>query len=239
MVVLMLAFAATPVQANYASVTGPTILGVNESAEFTLETDVGVVATFTASLRDVDNNSVGGLSTSYGQVNGSTKLTATMPSAPGSYRLYVIFTFPDNSIRYKDWIINVVEPYVFDAMLVNEGDIAVNGVEVSFLVDGSLVGTQTANVSAQSSTAVNFTWVTTPLGDGAHTLEVRIDSSEQFVNLYSGGKSHTATFYVGQQDYGSTNWIMGILLVILVLALVWVYRKPVRNLGRPRGRKKR
>ena len=239
MVVLMLAFAAVPVQANYASVTGPMTLGIGSTAEFTLEVDSGVTATYTASLRDSRNQSVGQVDSSYGQLNGSKTVNVTMPSQPGTYHLWVVFSFADNTVRYKDWIINVVEPYVFEAVVVNDGQMAMNGVTVSFLVNGNLVGSKIVNVSASSSTSVNYTWVSAPLSNGAHTLEVRLDSEDQFVNLYTGGKSHTVTFYVGQQDYGGTNWIMGIMLVIIMLGLVWVYRKPVRNLGRPRGRKKR
>lgn len=239
MAVLGLVLAAMPVQANYSSVTGPLLLGTGESAEFELDVGTGNTATFVASLKDSNQNSVGSLNLSYGTITGSAKITAVMPSTPGTYTLYVTFSFPDNTVRYKDWIITVVQPYVFNAQVINEGDVAVNGITVSFLVDGVIVGSQVVNVSAQSSTEASYTWVTTGLSAGQHILEVRIDSEDQFVTLFSGGKSYITSFQVGQQDYGGTNWLMGILLAIMALALVWVYRKPIRNVGRPKGRSKR
>lgn len=241
LVILGIVLAAVPVQANYASVTGPLLLGTGESAEFELDVGLGNIGTFAATLRDSNQNDVGflGEGDGYGNIEGSTNITVKMPNAPGTYTLYVTFSFADNTVRHKDWIISVVQPYVFSAQVLNEGGVDVNDVTVSFLVDGVLAGSKTVNLSAQSSAEVSYSWVTAGLADGQHVSEIRIDGDNEFVTLYSGEKSYISTFYVGQQDYGGTNWFLGIVLAILALVLLWVYRKPVRNRGRPRGRSKR
>lgn len=232
---------AIPVQATYSLVDGPMLLGVGESAEFNLDIGIGNSGSFVAALKDSNQNNVGTLKDGdgYGSINGSTNITVKMPNTPGTYTLYVTFSFPDNTVSYRNWVIIVVQPYVFNAQVSNQGEVGVTGITVSFLVDGVLAGSKTVNISAQSTKDVSYTWVNTGLASGQHTLEVRIDSGDQFVTLNGGGKSYITTFEVGQKDYGGTNWIMGIILAIMSLALLWVYRKPVKNLGRPKGRSKR
>lgn len=172
-----------------------------------------------------------------GSLEGSATLEVKMPSQPGEYRLLVTFDFGNGNTVQKDWPIRVVEPYVFQATVVNDGATPLEGVLVTFLVDGVVIGTETVDVGAMSSVEVTHRWATPPLSQGQHRLEIQLDADSHFVNLYGGEKSHYSYFHVGQKSYSTITWAMGIALVILAIALIWVYRKPVRNRGRPRGRR--
>jgi hypothetical protein len=53
-------------------------------------------------------------------------------------------------------------------------------------------------------------------------------------NVIVGGKG---SFYVGSSDYGLINILMGVLLVVVIIATLYFYRKPVKNYGKPKSRR--
>ena len=55
------------------------------------------------------------------------------------------------------------------------------------------------------------------------------------VDIVGLGESHT--FYLGDNDYTWIIVLLVVVIVLLVLVMVWVYRKPVKNYGKPKSRR--
>jgi hypothetical protein len=102
---------------------------------------------------------------------------------------------------------------------------------VMFQVDGKLVEGSEQTVEKLAFNAkktVTYEWVTDSLGEGRHTYTLVTED---------GDIIKTGEFYLGHKDYQWATIIMGILFVILLIALIYVVRKPVKNYGKPKGRR--
>ena len=51
------------------------------------------------------------------------------------------------------------------------------------------------------------------------------------------GLGEEYTFYIGDNSYTAWIALLVIFVIILILVLVWVYRKPVKNYGKPKSRR--
>ena len=45
------------------------------------------------------------------------------------------------------------------------------------------------------------------------------------------------TFYYHQDTQDYIMWIVGIVLVLMIIFAIWVFRKPVKNYGKPKARR--
>lgn len=220
---------AVPTQAG-TSVDGPVKAGTGDTITFTLTVDG--TASYTAEIPG------GSVEPDFGIVDEEAEIEVTVPNTPGRHWLTVTFTFDDASEVVREWLIDVVEPYVFTARLVNNGDIAVNGLPVKFILNGDRVIHQTTvDLAPGEEKTVEYRYIES-LSSGRNTITVTLDSENELVTLSTGTTSMTTVFYIGQPDYSLSHWIMGLTLVIMTFGLIWVYRKPKRNYGRPRGRRR-
>jgi hypothetical protein len=194
---------------------------------------------FQARLADWDGNTVGSVSPSVGNVtvDGGTEVNITAPSSPGLYLLTVQFTFTDGDrevIVTKTAPVRVVTPIVLSATLVNEGGELVE-LDVWFIVNGVKIeeSEQQISIGAGQERNITYNWVTESLGHGVHNVSVgaEIGILVDFLNV------SPSTFYVGQNSYSLVEALMVIIFIVLLLILVIIYRKPVKNLGKPKGRR--
>ncbi|MBR6871381.1 MAG: hypothetical protein IKM91_07180, partial [Candidatus Methanomethylophilaceae archaeon] len=44
-------------------------------------------------------------------------------------------------------------------------------------------------------------------------------------------------FYVGDNDYSVYIALVVLFVILAIILLVWVYRKPVKNFGKPKSRR--
>ncbi len=228
MLLLLTAMAAMPSDAA-PKVEGPFKMGTGDTATFTISTIDE--ASFLAEMPG------GAVDPAEGVVDGEKELQVTAPDSAGEHTLKVTFTYEDGSERVLEWKVDVFEPYVFTAELFNEGSIAVEELPVKFILNGEVIHQTKVDMDAGEERTVEYRHVSEPLGEGRQTITVTIDPDGEMVVLSSGSTSMTSVFYIGQDDHSLANWIMGLTLVIMSFALVWVYRKPKKNLGRPRGRR--
>lgn len=229
-VLMAVIMTAAPVSASDAYVEGPIVLGTGETASFHLYSPEAV--TYSASFPD------GSVDVPYGIVDGDAEINVTMPSTPGRHWLTVRFTQDDGTVSVNKWYIDVYEGYTFTATIRNGGNMSVNGMPVSFILDGQLINSTTVDMAAGEEITVEYRHVIPPLSGGRHTITVLIESEDGVVLSPSGSTRMNTVFYIGQSDSSLANWLLGITLVVISIALVWVYRKPKRNLGRPRGRRR-
>lgn len=209
-----------------------------EAAEFsTLE------ITYTASLLDSGNTAQSSAVTpSSGTLfNGvSQTLKVTAPDTAGKYTLRVVFTETidggDATTSTETQTITVVDPVTLSVTLTNNSEVDVSGLALMFYVDGELVeGSRTLlTVAAGESATVTHSWVSESVSGGKHTFMV-MAAEDAIIDISGLGEEHA--FYVGHSDYGLMNILMGIFLVILIVLAVYVYRKPVKNYGKPKARR--
>ena len=51
------------------------------------------------------------------------------------------------------------------------------------------------------------------------------------------GLDQESVFYIGHDDYQIATVLAALLFVILLIVLIFVIRKPVKNYGKPKGRR--
>jgi hypothetical protein len=234
---------------TYADIRADTyLIGTDLTATYTIYAhDVNGRSdrvSFEAKVIDSDGNKVGRVSPdtrSYVD-SGGTKLTVTAPSDPGSYTLSVEFTFTDTNsqtvVVTKTAPVKVVTPIKLSATVDNSKGGTIYDMEVWFEVDGVKVegSNETVTITAGSTKEIFYNWVTEALPKGEHTVILRgqIGPTDHPVE----GLNTPVTFYVGQSDYTMTKVLAGVLLVVLLIILIVIYRKPVKNVGKPKARRR-
>jgi len=211
-----------------------------ESEEF--ETlDVTYTATLTNSSGSIQN---GAISPSSGSLTNGTELTLTVraPSDAGKYTLEVTFTAKkddeDKETTTRTQTITVVEPVVLNAVLKNNSNVDFTNFAVYFKVDGNLIddSKQLVSVAAGQTTTASYEWVVETLSNGRHTFQV-VAGDENIGSTTTSFLGGEGAFYVGNSDYGLINIFLVILLIIVAIVLVYLYRKPVKNYGKPKSRR--
>jgi len=201
--------------------------------------------TYTAVLNDSQGNAqAGAVSPSSGSLtNGeNTALTITAPSTAGTYTLLVTFTGQKDSdpsvTSTKTQSIKVVEPIVLSAVLKNNSIVDFTNFAVYFKVDGVLIddSKQLVTVTAGQTTTVTYSWTVESLSNGRHTFQV-VAGNENIGSSTTSFMGGQGAFYVGNSDYGLVNVVLVLLLIFVIIGLIYFYRKPVKNYGKPKSRR--
>jgi hypothetical protein len=199
---------------------------------------------YTAALNDSSGKAQSNaVSPSTGSMTNGVEatLTITAPATAGKYTLTVTFKVTkdggaaDNTERTQDII--VVEPIVLSATLLNNSNVDFTDFAVYFMLDGKLIEESKTLVSATAgnTTTANYDLVVESLSNGRHTFQV-VAGTEN-IGGQASFTSEKGTFYVGHSDYGLFNILLFILLIVLVIAVIYFYRKPVKNYGKPKSRR--
>lgn len=167
------------------------------------------------------------------EITKSIKVTA--PDTAGTYRLVVEYEVDaddeeDPKTGSSQALVRVVVPITLKAEVVNNSD-AEGSITVMFWVDGKLIEDSeqvVKNLAPGKKDTVTYEWVTDSLGEGRHTFKLSTES---------GDVIEEGEFYIGHNEYRWASIVMGIMAVILIIALIWVVRKPVKNYGKPRARR--
>ncbi|MCL1979260.1 MAG: hypothetical protein FWG60_03785 [Methanomassiliicoccaceae archaeon] len=200
---------------------------------------------YTALLKDSSGATKSGtISPSSGVLSNGIEstLTVTAPAAAGKYTLVVTFTEKKNDDEKveteRTQTITVVEPVVLTAVLRNNSNVDFTNFVVYFKVDGKLVDESRSMVSvaAGDTTTVTHEWVSESYSNGRHTFQV-VAGDENIGSTQTSFLGGEGTFYVGHSDYGLVNILLGILAVVLIIVVVYLYRKPVKNYGKPKSRR--
>ena len=200
---------------------------------------------YSAELRDssgkVQSNAV---SPSSGALtNGEDKtLTVRAPAAAGKYTLAVAFKEKkdggDTVETERTQIITVVQPVKLTAVLKNNSKVDFTDFAVYFHIDGKLIegSKQLVTAAAGGTATVTFEWVTYTLSNGEHTFQVVAGEENigDYKDVILGGDGK---FFVGHWSYDLINVVFGILMVVLLVVVIYIYRKPVKNYGKPKSRR--
>ncbi len=169
-------------------------------------------------------------------------LIITAPSTAGTYKLVVVFTYTlddgDSQTETKEALLKVVEPITLSIDITNNSNVDLKELLLDFYVDGVKVNDDPveATVAAGSTTTVTYDYAAGSISTGSHTFKVMVSDDSLIVNNITGlDENHT--FYVGHSSYGWLNIMMAIFLIIIVIMAVYIYRKPVKNYGKPKARR--
>ena len=237
----------------YTSITGDThILKAGADGEFTIVyTDPALVSeddveiSYTAKLVDGKGNTQSSaVSPSSGSLdNGAGKvLTVTAPRNAGDFTLEVEYSctvgVDEPTTTTETYDIKVVNPIVLTQTLkINEGSkVDPSGLGVFFYVDGKRIDDSytTFTVNAQGTATVSYDWVASP-AEGKHTFKVLPAGGEEISIITGLGEEHT--FYVGEESYTTIIVLAVVLVVLMIVLMIWIYRKPVKNFGKPKSRR--
>ena len=264
--VAMAAFCLAPLaesEAVYYNVDGDSVIGTENKAEYTISysnhdydsyADVNMSVTYSAKLVDSSGSTVSsGVSPSSGDLTNdvSATVTVTAPKTTGSYKLVVEYkptvsytdsegktvTVPSDDLKKEtEFRIKVVTPITLSVTLKNDSNIDLTGYGVYFYVNGDKVDDSytTVNLAKEGTATVTYKWVTDS-SDGKYTYSVQPADSGNLVQITGLGEEYT--FYIGDNSYTAWIALLVTFVVILILVLVWVYRKPVKNYGKPKSRR--
>lgn len=264
--VAILAACLVPVadsDAVYSNVSGDTVIGTGDKADYTITynnhdydqyQDVSMSISYEAKLVDSAGETVSrGVSPSSGTLDqgGSADLTVTAPNTAGQYQLIVTYDvegsytdedgetveIPAEELAREDTFdIKVVTPIRLSVTLTNESSTDLNGYGVYFVINGERIDDSytTVNLAGEGTTTVTYDWVT-DAGEGAYTYSLESADGGNLSQITGLGDEYT--FYIGDNSY--TVWVALLVIVIILLALVivWIYRKPVKNFGKPKSRR--
>lgn len=247
----------------YYDISGDSVIGTEDKEDYTISytnhdyddrEEMSMSVSYTAKLVDSDGETVSsGVSPSSGDLtNGvSATVTVTAPKTVGDYKLVVEY---EPSVSYKgddgetvevpedelkkeqEYRIKVVAPITLSVTLKNDSDVDLTGYGVYFYIDGEKVEDSytTVDLAKEGSSTVSYEWVTDS-PNGEYRFSVEPADSGNLVQISGLGEEHT--FYIGDNDYTMWTAILVIFLVVMLLVLVWVYRKPVKNYGKPKSRR--
>ena len=198
---------------------------------------------YTATLLDSSGKSVGTVTPSTGSYSSASytkDVTVTAPSKAGTYTLKVVFTETYNG-ETKEITVNrdlkVSEPVTLTVKITNPAtsELAITDGVFYFFLDGNKIEDSKTVKSIAIGDTATFTYelMGSSLSKGKHTYSlVAADSAYNVTGL---GTEHT--FYYDQSSMSLYTYLMVLLFIIVTVIAVWVYRKPVKNYGKPKARR--
>ena len=169
----------------------------------------------------------------------SEEITVEAPKEAGKYTLVVEYTYKvgdaDEKVITEEKTVRAVEPITLSVTLSNKDGNVDAAIGLYFVVDGNVIEDSytTTTFNKDGTATASYDWIAAP-SDGKHTFKV-IPAEGEALAIEGLGETHT--FYVGETSY-TTYIILAVLFVaIMVFVLIWVYRKPVKNYGKPKSRR--
>lgn len=214
---------------------------VGSSASYTLSyEDAPKDSKYAAKLLDSDGNEMTSAITSgsSGTLSGSDRtISLTAPKDAGNYRLIVTISDAEkNEIESLVMPIKAVDPIVLKATLKNDAS-AERALTIYFVINGEKVqdSKQDITVPANGTKEVTYDYV---VKNVSQTTFYLVADESTFGGQVTGlGEGHSHTFYVDDKSYTLIEVIAVIVLLIVVFLMIWVYRKPVKNFGKPKSRR--
>ena len=167
-------------------------------------------------------------------------LTVTAPKEAGTYQLIVLFTVSggdaDDKTEEETYSFKVVNPIKLTVNLeAKDVTLDLKSFGVYFYIDDQKMedSYSTITLASDGTGAVSYEWVADPAANSTHTFYVKAVGGESLIK----GLDEVHTFYANDSDYSLITAFAVIILIVLIVMFVWVYRKPVKNFGKPKSRR--
>lgn len=179
-------------------------------------------------------------STKKTHINSTTltgELTFTTPKESGNCTINVRFYEDDDYTQLvgeKNLPLKVVDPIVLTFTLTNNSSVDME-VSYYFKINGVKAedSASHADVAAGSTATATYKYVTDNVRDTTYSLE----TDDQFSSDVVSGFGVEKKFYANDNDYTLTTVLCVIVLIIVAIVGIYIYRKPVVNKGKPKGRR--
>lgn len=167
-------------------------------------------------------------------------LTVTAPSKAGTYTLKVVYTETIGT-ETKEYTVNkdlkVSEPVTLTVKITNPetSSLAITDGVFYFVLDNKRIEESKTTKSIAIGDTATFTYelLGSTLSKGKHTYS--LEAADNAYNVDGLGKEHT--FYYDQGNMNAYTYLMVLLFIIVTIIAVWIYRKPVKNYGKPKARR--
>ena len=167
-------------------------------------------------------------------------LTVTAPSKAGTYTLKVVYTETIGT-ETKEYTVNkdlkVSEPVTLTVKITNPetSSLAITDGVFYFVLDGKRIEESKTTKSIAIGDTATFTYelLGSTLSKGKHTYS--LEAADNAYNVSGLGTEHT--FYYDQGNMNAYTYLMVLLFIIVTIIAVWIYRKPVKNYGKPKARR--
>ncbi len=213
---------------------------VGTNVTFTLTGDENYY--YTAALTDRDGNvQSGAISTSDAKGSlgsDSTKeITVKAPSKSGDYTLTVKY-YSDGA--YESLVdtftrnVKAVDPIVLKATITNSGDSTME-LNVYFVINGEEAtdSHKTVKVEAGKSSDVTYEYIVENVSQFKYCVQAEGYINENVIK----GLGQEVTVFTSADDYTPITIFAAIIIVVMIVAMVFVLRKPVVNKGKPKARR--
>ena len=222
------------------------VIEVSKSATFTIKYDLSDAdkekdLSYSAKVvNDSGKTQSGAVSPSTGSLSDGVEkdLTVTAPSTAGKYKLVVEFLLDDEPIdgeKASEYTFKAVEPIVLKVNL-KAKDVTLNLQDfgVYFYIDGEKMEDSytTVSLAADGTGSVSYNWIADP-DSSKHTFKVVAVGGSTLIS----GLDVEHTFYAEDTDYTWIVALSGLFLIILIALAIWIYRKPIKNYGKPKARR--
>ena len=237
--ILMLAL-APQAQAEYSplyiSIDGPIVMGKGETRMYRVDVAGGpsegkVNYTYTASILGTTTSDAYVLPAE-GDFNGTFFLNVTAKGEIPRILLWVNVTSSyggEEERIIKEYGIEIVDPVVIAASVVNNGNIAVRGVPLTVFADGKSIYSTTVSLDPGASTTIRYNWTDPSISSGEHVIKLVLDPDQEFITFIGGGTVYTSTIWVGEEDWGIWNILFVVLAIFLAFLAYTFYRRPSRR----------
>ena len=167
-------------------------------------------------------------------------LTVTAPSKAGTYTLKVVYTETIGT-ETKEYTVNkdlkVSEPVTLTVKITNPetSSLAITDGVFYFVLDNKRIEESKTTKSIAIGDTATFTYelLGSTLSKGKHTYS--LEAADNAYNVSGLGTEHT--FYYDQGNMNAYTYLMVLLFIIVTILAVWIYRKPVKNYGKPKARR--
>ncbi|AMH93784.1 hypothetical protein AR505_0062 [methanogenic archaeon ISO4-H5] len=167
-------------------------------------------------------------------------LTVTAPSKAGTYTLKVVYTETIGT-ETKEYTVNkdlkVSEPVTLTVKITNPetSSLAITDGVFYFVLDNKRIEESKTTKSIAIGDTATFTYelLGSTLSKGKHTYS--LVAADNAYNVSGLGTEHT--FYYDQGNMNAYTYLMVLLFIIVTIIAVWIYRKPVKNYGKPKARR--
>lgn len=167
-------------------------------------------------------------------------LTVTAPSKAGTYTLKVVYTETIGT-ETKEYTVNkdlkVSEPVTLTVKITNPetSSLAITDGVFYFVLDNKRIEESKTTKSIAIGDTATFTYelLGSTLSKGKHTYS--LEAADNAYNVSGLGTEHT--FYYDQGSMNAYTYLMVLLFIIVTILAVWIYRKPVKNYGKPKARR--
>jgi len=219
----------------------PLFAGINETVQCVMTISGGPAqngGNYSYGATVIGTNTTGSLigpAAGPSQRSGVFKLNITMPEvAPQTIKIRVNATSTGatstaSDTLQRDFEIKVVVPIVMKATVVNKGPVPVSNVTARFFADGTLLSTQTFNVSANGTQILSYSWTFLKIKNGKHVVTITVDDPNDIVEFTDGNNVISRDIWIGKQSNVTGAVLSGGVVVLAVLVFLMWLQKPKKK----------